>query len=218
MTERLSARPAPRTWFSRPPEGVRDPDREAFARPRPSPPAPAGAASTSSTPIPGGELRNTAGRLAGIAKPLLGLDLRGDGGYVVAPPSRHCSGDPYIWVDPATALAPAPAWLRPPARQDFPITTSVPRTEGTSRYGLAALRREMADMRAAPIGDRNNRLNRAAFSLGMLAAGGEVDLGLVEEELLAAAIDVGLPEGEAKASLHSGLRAGSREPRRRPAT
>jgi hypothetical protein len=55
---------------------------------------------------------------------------------------------------------------------------------------------ELADLRAAPLGDRNNRLNRAAFSLGMLTAGGELDEGLVEDELVAAAADVGLGETE----------------------
>jgi hypothetical protein len=87
---------------------------------------------------------------------------------------------------------------------------------GASRYGLAALRAELADVRAAPLGDRNNRLNRAAFCLGMLTAGGELDPGLVEDELLAAAADVGLGETEARASIRSGLTAGAREPRRHP--
>jgi hypothetical protein len=70
-------------------------------------------------------------------------------------------------------------------------------------------------VRAAPVGARNNRLNRAAFSLGMLTGGGELDPVHVEEELLSAALDVGLPEGEARASIRSGLSAGTREPRRR---
>jgi hypothetical protein len=90
------------------------------------------------------------------------------------------------------------------------------RQRGGSRYGLAALRAELADVRAAAVGDRNNRLNRAAFSLGMLAAGGEVERALVEEELLGAAADVGLAETEAAASVRSGLNAGARGPRRRP--
>jgi hypothetical protein len=68
------------------------------------------------------------------------------------------------------------------------------------------------------VGDRNNRLNRAAFCLGMLVAGGELPDQLVEDELLAAALDAGLPEREARASIRSGLRAGAREPRRRPAS
>jgi hypothetical protein len=51
----------------------------------------------------------------------------------------------------------------------------------------------------------------------MLVAGGELDGSLVENELLTVALDIGLPEAEARASLGSGLRAGAREPRRRAA-
>jgi hypothetical protein len=42
-----------------------------------------------------------------------GLDLRGDGGYVLAPPSRHASGATYGWlVGPSDVeLAPVPDWL-----------------------------------------------------------------------------------------------------------
>lgn len=58
---------------------------------------------------PGREVRNTAGNLGD------GLDIRGDGGYVVAPPSSHLSGRRYEWsVDgypDDVELAPAPAWL-----------------------------------------------------------------------------------------------------------
>lgn len=49
---------------------------------------------------------NTAGRLA------QGIDTRGAGGYVLAPPSVHPSGRCYCWsVDSATAFAVAPQWL-----------------------------------------------------------------------------------------------------------
>ena len=43
-----------------------------------------------------------------------GLDVRGDGGYVVAPPSIHISGSRYEWdayLTPDTPLAEAPHWL-----------------------------------------------------------------------------------------------------------
>lgn len=40
-----------------------------------------------------------------------GLDIRGNGGNLVAPPSSHISGRPYAWVDERMPLAPMPAWL-----------------------------------------------------------------------------------------------------------
>ena len=48
-----------------------------------------------------------------FVKKLPGLDLRGDGGYVVVPPSRHASGVLYEWItSPEDApLAQAPKWL-----------------------------------------------------------------------------------------------------------
>ncbi len=40
-----------------------------------------------------------------------GIDFRGDGGYVVAPPSIHPSGKPYEFEDPDVEIADCPAWL-----------------------------------------------------------------------------------------------------------
>ena len=43
---------------------------------------------------------------------LPGIDCRGDGGYVLAPPSIHPSGRIYAWsVDSASGFADAPDWL-----------------------------------------------------------------------------------------------------------
>lgn len=58
---------------------------------------------------PGGIVRNR----VGIAP---GIDLRGDGGCVVAPPSVHPSGNSYQWVKGCgpgrVKLAPLPHWLQ----------------------------------------------------------------------------------------------------------
>ena len=53
-----------------------------------------------------GAIKNSAGQIAP------GLDIRGDGGYVLTPPSVHPSGRIYAWsVDSAEELADAPEWL-----------------------------------------------------------------------------------------------------------
>ncbi|MFK7826136.1 MAG: DUF3987 domain-containing protein [Oligoflexales bacterium] len=40
-----------------------------------------------------------------------GLDIRGDGGYVVAPPSKHASLQDYKWVENNAEIADLPLWL-----------------------------------------------------------------------------------------------------------
>lgn len=58
---------------------------------------------------PGKPVKNTVGALGP------GLDLKGDGGYIVAPPSLHISGRRYQWEVSShpdkVSLAPLPAWL-----------------------------------------------------------------------------------------------------------
>jgi hypothetical protein len=50
-------------------------------------------------------IRNSASRLGA------GLDVRGLGGYVCAPPSLHPSGHRYTWSQDGGPLADAPVWL-----------------------------------------------------------------------------------------------------------
>ncbi|WP_433301319.1 bifunctional DNA primase/polymerase [Actinoplanes sp. CA-030573] len=146
---------------------------------------------------------------------LPGLDWRGVGGYVVAPPSRHARGADYRWVRrPDDGLPAGPAPLRhliegpvaPVARRSIrPIVHP-------DRYGRAALAAEADRVATAPVGSRNDTLNRAAFALGRLVGGGLLDAGDVVRELEAAAGSAGLGRAEARRTIRSGLGAGRRSP------
>jgi len=90
---------------------------------------------------PGGLLRSRTGLAQGI-------DLRGDGGYIVAPPSIHPSGRPYVWATGHSpeeiTLAALPRWILRPA-------------------GAPRVRRSLADWRhlvheGVPEGQRNSTI------------------------------------------------------------
>jgi hypothetical protein len=95
-----------------------------------------------------------------------------------------------------------------------------------SAYARAALEDEVARVATAPPGaggagsGRNNQLNKSAFALGQLVAGGELPRGLVKQELLTAAERCGLTNDDGvratEKTLQSGLSAGERLPRWAP--
>jgi hypothetical protein len=151
-----------------------------------------------------------------------GLDLRaGRKGYVVAAPSRHVNGSRYTWRDPEAPIEPLPPpWLerllelRPPPSA---APLSPPLAGVLGAYGRAALQGELAKIRAAEEGERNNVLNRSVFKLAQLAATGELDLDLIEREAKAAALSVGLEAHEVDLTVHYALTAGYRHPRARRA-
>jgi hypothetical protein len=159
----------------------------------------------------GGQLRNTARKLGWL------IDTRAAGGYVLAAGST-VAGKQYVVVHDATP-ARLPAWLaeliasessrsrRPP--NDVLANLTHPRG-----YARAVLRAEVQGVLDACRGERNNTLNRAAYALGRLVAGGALPLGLVFEALTVAGEAAGLSRGEAAATVNSGLRAGATRPRR----
>lgn len=160
---------------------------------------------------------------------LAGVDWRGRGGYVVAPPSRKADGSSWSWMTgaaldlgPDTEIRPAPAWVLSlfDRRQGGDTTggavtaPSIPRHAGRTGYGAAALERELGRLSMAPEGTRNHALNKSAHSLGQLVGAGALMAEETGQALLMVADRIGLTAHEAEATIRSGLIAGIRSPRK----
>lgn len=139
---------------------------------------------------------------------ILGLDVRGDGGYIVAPPSyvidekwgKTWKGK-YEWLPDRklseVPLAKAPQWLvdvvMKKASKHGPQPAFVPRErrEGDGfRYGHKALDDECEKVRTAPPGTQDNQIRDSCFKIGMLVAGGEIPREEAESALINAAMAI----------------------------
>jgi putative DNA primase/helicase len=108
-----------------------------------------------------------------------------------------------------SAIQPAPPVSRTSTR-----AAAAPRD--TSHYAKTALNGECIAVETAPQGERNNQLNRSAFSLGQLVAGGELIESEVISNLEQSALTAGLSLSEAQQAISSGLSAGKLQPRTAP--
>lgn len=149
-----------------------------------------------------------------------GIDLKGDGGYVVVPPSHHHSGGVYQWTDGRELgegdLAPVPAWLVDLAA-DQSVRAPSASTKTPSAL-FAAARNYAAKWNVAQEGQRNE----VAFRLsGHLAAHVTESSGerLSKADILALVGEwndrnsTPLEEAELSAAVHSGIENGTpREP------
>lgn len=159
---------------------------------------------------------------AGVMAP--GLDIRGEGGYVVVAPSIHPSGIAYAWHETrrpsAIPFADAPGWLVKLAIKEKPLAVAVevpaPVTDGTERYVAAALIEESNKVARAGEGQRNDTLNQAAFSLGTLVGAGALQEHLAVGNLKASAAAAGLDPVEIEKTIASGMAAGRAQPRKMP--
>ncbi|MEV2276171.1 bifunctional DNA primase/polymerase [Nocardiopsis sp. NPDC049922] len=167
------------------------------------------------------------------------IDTRAHGGYVVGPGSVVDEPDgtggyealnreapaplpEWIWrllrrpdprSEPTTPSAPAPG----PPRQERPTTGREDRRRAA--YVRAAVTGELARVRQATPGTRNQNLYIAAVSLGQFAREGLLETGWIESALYNAALQANAagdpnPAREITATIRSGLAKGLREPRR----
>lgn len=145
---------------------------------------------------PSETIKNSASRIA------RGVDVRGEGGYVIVPPSPGYS------VEVSSPIAVMPEWLIRAAQPQQPkrvevATSYVPRETEAWRQ----LMRAVVKIGQAKEGQRNVTLNSQAYYVASM-----VGQGLGQEEALSAlyraAQQAGLADPEIKATLHSAFSAG----------
>lgn len=131
-------------------------------------------------------------------------DVRGEGGYVVAPPSRHPdTGHIYTWENPPSGhLADIPDWLMALLEKPKPEIVHYRPMEPNEPYIQAAIDGEASALQNAIEGTRNDQLNRSAFSLGQILPHDKV-----RDILKPIALSIGLNAIEIDKTLNSALRS-----------
>jgi hypothetical protein len=147
--------------------------------------------------LPGDPLGNGEGVLPG------GINMRGRGGFIVAPGAVRPDGKRWVEAAGGPSLATAyregtlpqiPRWLvqmlRPHQQQSSSQTgartwdSPEPSHARERAYAAAALQRAESGLAAAQPGTRNNLLFKATAGLGSTAAAGWIEASLIRERLL----------------------------------
>lgn len=130
----------------------------------------------------------------------------------------------YRWQPSPIDMPPQPlpehvlALLKPKQTRRQDVPAALPPSNGHdggsgSSYARAALEKEVDALLRTPEGGRNEQLNKSAFSLGQLVAGGALDRREVIDRLGDAALEIGLDERETARTILSGLNGGEQNPR-----
>jgi hypothetical protein len=141
--------------------------------------------------------RNAPGLRCSVSGIAPGVDIRADGGYVIA---WHCAGLPVLCE---ATLAPWPEWLRVPERLAVQRDPEPPRVPDDRQ--TAALVRFAA---TAPEKERNKRLFWAACRMAGMVASRLLGESEAQQLLVHAAMHAGLSEAEARRTVRSGLATG----------
>jgi Bifunctional DNA primase/polymerase, N-terminal len=137
-----------------------------------------------------------------------GVDIKGDGGYVAAPPSVHPGvGQPYLWagqravaeMPPAlrAALSPPPAPGPPAPLSGPPATRS---TGGISSPG-ALLAAHLRAVQAAPEGRRRATLYGAARGMARMVTAGAIS----EQDAMAALTAAGIQAQQSARDIRAAI-------------
>ena len=156
---------------------------------------------------PGGA---TAAKLTGCP----GVDLKGDGGYVVAPPSIHpITGRPYRWVGgwPVNEMPPLLAAACRPAPQPTvpPPTRATPTLSGGGGISspAALLAAHLGAVARAPEGRRRTTLYGAARGIARMVAAGAISTTDAHTALTDVGRSAGQTDRDIRAAILGGFRA-----------
>jgi hypothetical protein len=158
-------------------------------------------------------LGNTAKRIAPH------IDSRGEGGYVLAPPSNHRSGQAYEWENWPTPPADFPAWLarltHDASKQQKQPRAPAPIARATNddALGIRIIQEEAEKVALTKPGGRNDQLFKSATSVFELVAGGDIRMDPAWAAMHEAGLIAGLTEREITATLNSAVGAAADSPR-----
>lgn len=163
------------------------------------------------------EVRNSASKISP------GVDVRGEGGYVVAPGSA-IDGASYRAVKDVPVAA-APQWLIDALAVKRATVTPLRPTQAATiapapaglaeRYARAALGDAAARVAATPEGARNTTLNEETFSVAGLVGQG-ITAQEVVQAMAEAGMTAGMPQQEAWSTASRATQAGAAQPRDLP--
>ena len=164
-------------------------------------------------------IKNSAGKVG------KGLDIRGDGGYVIAAPSVREDGKSYrVYHD--AEIEEAPEWLLKLAEKKetpsmsmggFTFSDGVERAvDFPEQYKKSILENEIKTLADAPEGERNHTLFRVAANLYGYVAGGTFDEDEVYTALTGACYENGLmaDKTEVEHTIKSAKNAGVKSPKK----
>lgn len=143
-----------------------------------------------------------------------GIDIRGDGGYVIAAGTKMAHGE-YVQVGDCDLLdiADAPDWLIDllmPAPAPFRVTEVT--YQSNDAYVNAAITSELDKLAYAGSGTRNNTLNDVAFNLGQFVGAKQISRHEAESCMLS--IVSSWPNlKKSEGTISRGLDAGALQPR-----
>lgn len=141
-----------------------------------------------------------------------GIDTRGTGGYVVAPPSIHPDGRTYRWVNWGTPLAWLPDWVVNKLKKIEDVTWKSKPPVNTGPQARRVWERMCLELARTTEPGRNETLNHCAFTMGGWIASHQISREEVELGLTVIARDIGLEEEETLKTIESGIESGMQQP------